>query len=67
MTRSVSKEDIQCLRHHAPLFGINWPDQIRCLGIYVGYVNDKNLKSNWSDKIDKIKRISANWRGQRVW
>ena len=44
------------------LCGIKWPDQIICLGIYIGYAHDKNFKSNWSDKIDKIKNIVASFR-----
>ena len=28
------------------LFDIRWPDQIRCLGIYVGYSADKNIQMN---------------------
>ena len=44
------------------LFGIKWPDQNRCLGIYVGYSRDKNLKRNWDEKIDKIKHILTGWK-----
>ena len=39
------------------LFGIKWPDQNRCLGIYVGYSRDQNLKRNLDEKIDKVKHI----------
>ena len=35
-------------KRNCNLFGIKWPDQIRCLSIYIGYARDKNLKSNWN-------------------
>ena len=44
------------------LFGIKWPDQNRCLGVYVGYSRDKNLKRNWDEKIDKVKHILTSWK-----
>ena len=43
------------------LFGIRWPDQIRCLGIYVGYSADKNIQMNWNCKIDKVENILESW------
>ena len=48
------------------LCGIKWPDQNKCLGIYVGYSFDKNLKKNWDDKIDKVKQILDKWRGREL-
>ena len=44
------------------LFGIKWPDQNRCLGIYVGYSRDKNFRRNWDEKIEKVKHILASWK-----
>ena len=44
------------------LFRIKWPDQIRCLGIYVGHEINKNFNSNWNNKIDKIKVILKRWK-----
>ena len=44
------------------LFGIKWPDQNRCLGIYVGYSRDKNLERNWDEKTDKVKHILTGWK-----
>ena len=44
------------------LFGIKWPDQIRCLGIYVGHEINKNFNSNWNNKIDKTKVILKRWK-----
>ena len=43
------------------LFGIRWPDQIRCLGIYVGYSADKNIQMNWNCKIEKVENILQSW------
>ena len=48
------------------LCGIKRPDQNKCLGIYVGYSFDKNLKKNWDDKIDKVKQILDKWRGREL-
>ena len=36
------------------LFGIKWPDQIRCLGLYVGYSKEKNNDMNWISKMIKL-------------
>ena len=68
LSLNLSKCEGLCLwadkhrQHNCNLFGIKWPDQIHCLGIYIGYAHDKNLKSNWSDKIDKIENILASWK-----
>ena len=43
------------------LFGIRWPDQIRYLGIYVGYSADKNIQMNWNCKIEKVENILQSW------
>ena len=43
------------------LFGIRWPDQIRCLGIYIGYSTDKNIQINWNCKIDKVENVFESW------
>ena len=48
------------------LCGIKWPNQTKCLGIYVGYCFDKNLKKNWDDKIDKVKQILDKWRDREL-
>ena len=36
------------------LFGIKWPKQIRCLGIYVGHSKEKNDKQNWTSKMELL-------------
>ena len=46
------------------LFGIKWPDQNRCLGIYVGYSRDKKFRRNWDEKIEKVKHILASWKNR---
>ena len=43
------------------LFGIRWPDQIRCLVIYVGYSAHKNIQMNWNCKIEKVENILQSW------
>jgi hypothetical protein len=43
------------------LHGIKWPNQIKYLGIYLGYDRDLNDKMNWSVKIEKIKKILGAW------
>jgi len=44
------------------LFGIKWPEQIRCLGIYVGHFIDSNIKMNWISRIEKTESIFENWK-----
>ena len=43
------------------LFGIKWPEQIKCLGIYVGYSKENNVYKNWTEKIDKGEQILTGW------
>ena len=43
------------------LHGIKWPDQIRCLGIYVGHNTAKNIEKNWSEKLEKVKKLLKGW------
>ena len=43
------------------LFGIRWPVQIRCLGIYVGYSADKSIQMNWNCKLEKVENILESW------
>ena len=46
------------------LFGIKWPEQLRCLGIYVGHLLDKNIIKNWVDKIEKVEEILKHWQNR---
>ena len=51
----------KCRQKNCTLFGIRWPDQIRCLGIYVGYSTDKDIQMNLNCKIDKVENILESW------
>ena len=51
----------KCRQKNCTLFGIRWPDQIRCLGIYIRYSTDKNIQMNWNCKIDKVENILESW------
>ena len=42
-------------------FGIKWPEQIRCLGIYLGHNDFLNVKKKFDDKLDKIETILKKW------
>ena len=42
------------------LFYLAWLNSLS--KIYVGYADDKNLQSNWSDNIDKIKDVCLSTR-----
>ncbi len=44
------------------IFGIKWPDQIRCLGIYVGNKEENNIEKNWMTKIEKMEEILQSWK-----
>ena len=43
------------------LFGIKWPKQFRCLGIYLGHDKSLNNKKNFYEKIDQIEDILKKW------
>ena len=47
----------KALQSHSRCFGIKWPEQLRCLGIYLGYNNQLNDKKNFDDKVEEIERI----------
>ena len=47
---------------HCSLFGVKWPEQIRCLGLYVGHSKEKNSDMNWISKINKVECILESWR-----
>ena len=44
------------------LFGVKWPEQIRCLGLYVGHSKEKNSDMNWISKINKVECTLESWR-----
>ncbi len=48
------------------LFGIKWPEMLRCLGIYVGHSKNENIKVNWLKRIHKIDQILKNWKRRDI-
>ena len=52
----------KALQSHSRYFGINWPEQLRCLGIYLGYNNQLiGKKKNFDKKVDEIEVILSKW------
>ena len=49
------------LQSHRRYFGIKWPEQLRYLGIYLGYNNQLNAKKNYDEKVDEMEDILSNW------
>ena len=47
----------KALQSYSRYFGIKWPEQLRCLGIYLGYSNQLNDKKNFDEKVDEIEDI----------
>ena len=43
------------------LFGINWPETIKYLGIYIGHNKETLNKKNWSEKIPEIESCLDSW------
>ena len=52
------------LQENCNLFGIKWPEQIRCLGIYLGYNKQLNGIRNWYEKLDDIEVILKKWQNR---
>ena len=47
---------------HSRYFGIKGPEQLRCLGIYLGYnYNQLNDKKDFDEKVDKTENILSEW------
>ena len=44
------------------LFGIKWPEQFRCIGIYLGYNRPLNDIRNWYEKLDDIEITLKKWK-----
>ena len=49
------------LQTNCKLFGIKWPEQFRCLGIYLGHNKQLNERKNFTEKIDQIEETLKNW------
>jgi hypothetical protein len=43
------------------LFGFKWPENLRILGIYVGYNEQNLIQLNWYNKIEKVKNLLHSW------
>ena len=43
------------------LFGIRWPKQLRCLGVYLGHSKEINTHMNWRSKTHKVQSILDSW------
>ena len=48
------------------LFGIKWPEQFRCLGIYLGYNRPLNDIRNWYEKLDDIEITLKKWKDRNL-
>ena len=48
------------------LFGIKWPKQIRCLGIYIGHSEETNVQQNWTNKLEKVEQILESWNTRKL-
>ena len=57
---SVTRQNIKV--RQGKNIGNYFEDQNRCLGIYVGYSRDKNLKRNYDENLDKVKHILTSWK-----
>ena len=52
------------LQANCNLFGIKWPEQFRCLGIYLGYNRQLNDIKNWYEKLDDIELTLKIWQNR---
>jgi hypothetical protein len=47
--------------------GISWSDDaVRCLGIYLGHNKEQCLQMNWTNKLDKIKKLIMQWKRRNL-
>jgi hypothetical protein len=47
--------------------GISWSnDAVRCLGIYLGHNKKQCLQMNWTNKLDKIKKLIMQWKKRNL-
>ena len=49
------------LQNNCKMFGIKWPNQFRCLGIYLGHDKELNAIKNWDEKIDLVDKELNKW------
>ena len=48
------------------LFGIKWPEQLRCLGVYLGHNKLINVKKNFVEKVESIENILSKWQQREL-
>ena len=44
------------------IFGLKWPNQIKCLGIYMGHNKELNNIRNWVEKINDVESLLMRWK-----
>jgi exonuclease III len=49
------------LQENCNLYGIRWPEELKYLGVYLGYNDKTNETKNWHEKIRKVEEILAKW------
>ncbi len=49
------------LQQNCTLFGIKWPYQFRCLGVYLGYDIERNILKNFVEKVNSMELILKQW------
>ena len=52
------------LQLNCNLFGIKWPEQFRCLGIYLGHNQKSNDMKNFDEKVDNIEDVLKKWKNR---
>ena len=48
------------------LFGFKWPEQIRCLGVYLGHNKKLNDIKNFEEKVNNIEVILKRWKKREL-
>ena len=51
----------KALQPGCTLFGIKWPEQIRCLGVYLGHNKQISDLKNFEEKVNSIEAILKRW------
>ena len=51
----------KALQPGCTLFGIKWPEQIRCLGVYLDHNKQINDLKNFEEKVNSIEAILKRW------
>ena len=48
------------------LLGIKWPEQLRCLGVYLGHNKLINVKKNFEEKVESIENTLSKWQQREL-